>query len=79
MKKLNTYLVLVTGVLLFATCTDNKQNNNYVHPNTAQADTNVVLPPSWAFGVMYGSYTNQEGTIRRVDDIIAHDYPIDAY
>lgn len=43
------------------------------------ADTNLVLPPSWAFGVLYGGYTNQKETIDRVEQIKKHDYPIDAY
>ncbi len=44
-----------------------------------QVDTNVVLPPAWAFGIIYGGYTNQQQTISRLTDIIKHDYPIDAY
>ncbi len=43
------------------------------------ADTSVVLPPAWAFGVLYGGYTNQEETISRIREIQAHGYPIDAY
>jgi alpha-glucosidase (family GH31 glycosyl hydrolase) len=43
------------------------------------ADTNVILPPSWAFGILFGAYTNQMETIERIDEIIKHDYPIDAY
>lgn len=43
------------------------------------ADTTVVLPPAWAFGILYGGYTDQEGTIERIKDIQRHDYPIDAY
>ena len=43
------------------------------------ADTNLILPPAWAFGVLYGGYTNQQETIERVDAIRAHQYPIDAY
>lgn len=43
------------------------------------ADTNIVLPPAWAFGVLYGGYTNQKGTIETVNAIKKHDYPIDAY
>lgn len=43
------------------------------------ADPDVILPPSWAFGIMYGGYTNQKESTQRVEDIIAHDYPIDAY
>lgn len=42
-------------------------------------DTNIVLPPAWAFGVLYGGYTNQTETIKRIDEIILLDYPIDAY
>jgi alpha-glucosidase (family GH31 glycosyl hydrolase) len=29
--------------------------------------------------VLYGGYTNQCQTIKRIDEIVAHDYPIDAY
>ena len=43
------------------------------------ADPNVVLPPSWAFGVLYGGYTNQKETIETIQKIQEHDYPIDAY
>jgi len=42
-------------------------------------DSNAVLPPAWAFGVLYGGYTNQVETIERINNIIVHDYPIDAY
>jgi alpha-glucosidase (family GH31 glycosyl hydrolase) len=42
-------------------------------------DTNVVIPPAWAFGVLYGGYTNQQGTMERIKEIKAHDYPIDSY
>lgn len=42
-------------------------------------DTNVVLPPKWAFGIIYGGYTNQVQTLERIDKIIEHNYPIDAY
>lgn len=47
--------------------------------NVAKIDTNIVLPPAWAFGVHYGGYTNQQQTIDRVDNIIKHDYPISSY
>ncbi len=47
--------------------------------NRMVLDTNLVLPPSWAFGVLYGGYTNQQQTIDRVSQIIQKDYPIDAY
>jgi len=45
----------------------------------ADADTNVILPPAWAFGLLYGGYTDQQGTVERIKAIQAHDYPIDAY
>lgn len=38
-----------------------------------------VLPPAWAFGVLYGGYTNQEETMTRVRQLIDEGYPIDAY
>lgn len=79
MKNKKTCLGLLACSLLFSMCTGNKENQTYVHPVPEAADTNVVLPPSWAFGVLYGSYTNQQETVERVDEIIAHDYPIDAY
>lgn len=77
---MKSILNILGGALLsfFCACSPvNKQS--YVHELTAEADTNVVLPPSWAFGMMYGAYTNQEQTIKRVDEIISHGYPIDAY
>lgn len=79
MKKFYTCSICVFGVLLFIMCTPNKLDDTCRHPITAYADTNVVLPPSWAFGILYGGYTNQEETLQRVDEIIDHDYPIDAY
>ncbi|WP_197428817.1 TIM-barrel domain-containing protein [Phnomibacter ginsenosidimutans] len=45
----------------------------------AVVDTNLILPPAWAFGVLYGGYTNQQETIQRVKEIKQHQYPIDAY
>jgi len=42
-------------------------------------DTNVILPPAWAFGMLYGGYTDQQGTVDRIREIQAHDYPIDGY
>lgn len=47
-----------------------------IYPNI---DTNVIIPPSWAFGILYGGYTDQSQTITRIEEIIKHDYPIDAY
>ena len=39
----------------------------------------VVLPPAWAFGVLYGGYTDQDDSVERVDRLVADDYPVDAY
>jgi alpha-glucosidase (family GH31 glycosyl hydrolase) len=49
------------------------------HPISEMLDTNLILPPAWAFGILYGGYTNQKETIERVKEIKRHDYPIDAY
>ena len=35
--------------------------------NRTVADTNIILPPAWAFGILYGGYTNQQETIERVE------------
>ncbi len=43
------------------------------------ADTNVVLPPSWAFGIIYGSYGNQAQSIELTQQLIDRDYPVDAF
>ncbi|MFR9494876.1 MAG: TIM-barrel domain-containing protein [Rikenellaceae bacterium] len=42
-------------------------------------DPLVVLPPHWAFGVVYGGYTDQAQTESLVDKLVEADYPIDAY
>jgi hypothetical protein len=39
----------------------------------------IILPPRWAFGVMYGGYTDQKGTIGALDSLIEGDFPVDAY
>lgn len=49
------------------------------HPEPPTIDRNVVLPPSWAFGVVYGAYTNQAQSEKLIREIIAHDYPIDGF
>ena len=48
-------------------------------PTPTGTDENVILPPSWAFGMLYGGYTNQEQTISRIEKIKEKNYPIDAY
>lgn len=64
------------AVLLVLNCSS---PSDYRHPKPASIDTNVVLPPAWAFGLLYGAYTNQEQSIERIKQIKKHDYPIDAY
>ena len=39
----------------------------------------IVLPPAWAFGVLYGGYTNQKQTENAVKSLIEGDFPVDAY
>ncbi|UOB16114.1 glycoside hydrolase family 31 protein [Abyssalbus ytuae] len=51
----------------------------YVHNLPPEADINVVIPPAWAFGIIYGAYTNQEQSIELINQIIEYDYPIDAF
>lgn len=42
-------------------------------------DSLLVLPPHWAFGVLYGGYTNQQESESTVQRLIDNGYPIDAY
>ena len=37
-----------------------------IHSTPEILDTNLVLPPSWAFGLLYGGYTNQSESIQRI-------------
>ncbi len=53
------------------------QSKKYL--NRKAVDTNLVLPPAWAFGILYGGYTNQHETVNRIEQIKKHNYPIDAY
>lgn len=73
--------IISTGIILILTLTTPKGSWSQQQQTrqTKVADTNLVLPPAWAFGVLYGGYTNQQETIKRVDSIIAQHYPIDAY
>jgi alpha-glucosidase (family GH31 glycosyl hydrolase) len=61
-------------------CTDKRETSQfYKHPVPETIDTNLIIPPAWAFGVLYGGYTDQQGTIDRIKEIQTHDYPIDSY
>lgn len=86
MKKNNSYYrLLVFTITMLVTESQifpqqlNKLSNKYVHPKTSVADTNIVIPPAWTFGILYGGYTDQQQSIERVKEIIAQNYPIDAY
>jgi len=39
----------------------------------------ITMPPDWAFGVLYGGYTDQQTTMEVVDSLIGGRFPIDAY
>ena len=68
-------------------------SNDFIPSGTGPNDTNiadkdiyfsgidslVVIPPHWAFGVLYGGYTDQKQSIVLIDKLIEEDYPIDAY
>lgn len=76
MKKVLFTAGFLLQVFLIPSTTRSQQINNSL---VQVADSNLILPPAWAFGVLYGGYTNQHETIKRVDSIMAHQYPIDAY
>ncbi len=78
MKRTIYFLSIITFIVT-ASCMQQPSNRDFVHPEPATIDSNVVLPPAWSFGVLYGGYTNQQETIDRIKKIQAHDYPIDAY
>lgn len=71
--------LIVAGFLFYATIVQAQKKANPASIHPLPADSNIVLPPSWAFGVLYGGYTNQQQTIDRVRQIREHQYPIDAY
>ena len=76
MKVINLFAILFFSfTLCFANQVKHSKSIQLVH----QPDTNVVLPPAWAFGILYGGYTNQSQTIERIKEIEKHNYPIDAY
>lgn len=50
-----------------------------IRPLKSGLDPDIILPPAWAFGILYGGYTNQQESMERVKAIIDHDYPIDGY
>ena len=71
--------LIILTIWMFSGCSESLKNTEEVNSLIEVADTNVVLPPAWAFGVLYGAYTNQEQSVELIDKIIEHDYPIDAF
>lgn len=71
-------ITLVIGLLICTSLAFAQSNSQLLHTRVV-ADTNLVLPPSWAFGILFGAYTNQQETINRITEIKNHNYPIDAY
>ncbi len=79
--KLNSGIIvsIILGIWMLASCSEQIKNIPQAHSLTEAVDTNVILPPAWAFGIIYGAYTNQEQSVELIDKIIEHDYPIDAF
>lgn len=75
LSRINIFFI---AVLLFNSSI-NAQTNNQLKNRRTVADTNLILPPAWAFGILYGGYTDQQETIDRIEQIKKHNYPIDAY
>jgi len=75
-------LILLMSAALSLSCQETPGSRDKTLNNewpAGAADADVIIPPAWAFGVLYGGYTDQAGTIERIRDIQARDYPIDAY
>jgi alpha-glucosidase (family GH31 glycosyl hydrolase) len=71
--------VILLASCFICSCSVTTKNRTKIHLLSNVADTNVVLPPAWAFGIVYGAYTNQEQSVELIDKIIAHDYSIDGF
>lgn len=48
-------------------------------PRGRELDLDVRLPPVWAFGVLYGGYTDQARSAARVDSLLARGFPVGGY
>ena len=72
-------LALLTSFLSLTISAQNVFSGTANNQLPEVADPHVIIPSAWAFGVLYGGYTNQEETIETIKRIQAHDYPIDAY
>jgi alpha-glucosidase (family GH31 glycosyl hydrolase) len=83
MKLIQTKLLLVILIIALMISCEKNVGTTKISKTAIKgikiADTSVVLPPSWAFGYIYGAYTNQNQSIDLINNIIEHDYPIDAF
>ena len=73
---------IITSLFIIAItseCSTQNGSRKFQNPDPVTIDTNLVIPPAWAFGVLYGGYTDQTKTIERIKEIKSHNYPIDAY
>lgn len=78
MKRITPYRIYFLLLLVAAGFMADAQSRQRLN-SIPVSDSNVILPPSWAFGILYGGYTDQQQTIDRVREIIRRGYPIDAY
>lgn len=74
---MRTHFFALVVLAITASLNSSAQSKKYL--NRKAVDTNLVLPPAWAFGVLYGGYTNQQETVNRIEQIKKHNYPVDAY
>jgi len=79
MKRGLFYFLIIVLAITIHSCNQVSPYKSYIHPEPATLDSNLIIPPAWSFGILYGGYTNQEETIERIKKIQSHDYPIDAY
>lgn len=75
---MKTRIIIISTIVLFICNIFYAQNINRFDFESV-ADTNVVIPPAWVFGILYGGYTDQNETLERIKNIQKHDYPIDVY
>ncbi|HKI44287.1 MAG TPA: TIM-barrel domain-containing protein, partial [Balneolales bacterium] len=76
---MRSFIIFLISCLVSLISISSNAQSRFIHPDPPTLQPNVIIPPSWAFGVLYGGYTNQAETIKRITDIQKHDYPIDAY
>jgi len=79
MHTTHQFLTVLIFIVVMCPCLVFSHPASYDQSASAVADTNIILPPAWAFGIIYGAYTNQQQTVELIGQIIAHDYPIDGF